>query len=77
MDAKVEYINTNADNRPMRSSNDQNMFRTIYQLPSSMDIRDYSNPLTDEGKINWYNNSGMNPYWAELYKTNHDTRNRF
>lgn len=61
----------------MTGSNDQNMFRTIYQLPSSMDIRDYSNPLTDEGKINWYNNSGMNPYWAELYNTNHDTRNRF
>lgn len=77
LDAKVQYINTNADNRPMTGSNDQNMFRTIYQLPSSMDIRDYSNPLTDEGKINWYNNSGMNPYWAELYNTNHDTRNRF
>ncbi len=77
LDAKVQYINTNAKNRPMTGSNDQNMFRTIYQLPSSMDIQDYKNPLTDEGKINWYNNGGMNPYWAELYNTNQDSRNRF
>ena len=44
VDAKIQYINTKAKNRPMTGSNDQNYFNTMYNLPASLDIRDYRNP---------------------------------
>lgn len=77
LDAKIQYINTGATNRPMVGSNDSNTFRTIYQLPSSLDIRDYSNPLTEDGLMYWFSPSGLNPYWLEKYNINQDTRSRF
>lgn len=77
LDAKIQYINTGATNRPMVGSNDSNTFRTIYQLPSSLDVRDYSNPLTEDGLMYWFSPSGLNPYWLEKYNINQDTRSRF
>ena len=76
-DGKVQYIKTQAKNRPVTGSNESNMFRTMYILPSSIDIRDFKNSLDEYGNMIWWNNSGMNPYWMQDYKTNEDTRNRF
>ncbi len=77
MDAKIQYIKTGANNRPLIGSNDRNSFLTIYKLPASLNIQDYSNPLTNDGKMNWWSPSGLNPYWLEKYNLNADTRNRF
>ena len=48
LDAKIQYINTGAENRPLVGNTDSNTFLTIYKLPASLDIRDYSNPLASE-----------------------------
>lgn len=77
IDAKIQYIKTGAENRPLIGNNDSNSFLTIYKLPASLDIRDYSNPLTDAGTMYWWSPSGLNPYWLEKYSLNADTRNRF
>ena len=76
-DGKIQYIRTGAENRPMTGNNDSNRFRSIYILPSSIDIRDYSNPLTEDGTMNWWSPSGLNPYWLDEYNLNSDRRNRF
>ena len=77
LDAKIQYINTGAENRPLVGNTDSNTFLTIYKLPASLDIRDYSNPLTDEGKMYWWSPNGLNPYWLEKYNLNADNRSRF
>lgn len=76
-DGKIQYINTGAENRPLIGNNDSNAFLTIYRLPASLDIRDYSNPLDADGKMNWWSPSGLNPYWLEKYNLNEDSRSRF
>ena len=76
-DAKVQYIRTGAENRPMTGQNDSNRFLTIYNLPTSVNILDYKNPLTDAGTMNWWSPSGLNPYWLDKYNLNADRRNRF
>lgn len=77
LDAKIQYINTGAENRPLVGNTDSNTFLTIYKLPASLDIRDYSNPLTDEGTMYWWSPNGLNPYWLEKYNLNADNRSRF
>lgn len=77
LDAKIQYINTGAENRPLIGNTPSNSFLIIYNLPSSLDIRDYSNPLTDEGKMYWWSPNGLNPYWLEKYNLNADNRSRF
>ncbi len=76
-DGKVQYIKTAATNRPMTGNNDSNAFRTIYQLPASLDIRDFENSIDANEQMVWYSTSGVNPYWLKDYKLNNDTRNRF
>ena len=61
----------------MVGNTDSNTFLTIYKLPASLDIRDYSNPLTDEGTMYWWSPNGLNPYWLEKYNLNADNRSRF
>lgn len=77
LDAKVQYINTQATNRPMTGNNDSNSFKTIYNLPTSLDIRDLENCVDGDNKMIWWSKDGMNPYWAKDYNTNEDGRNRF
>ncbi|MEG1545088.1 MAG: SusC/RagA family TonB-linked outer membrane protein, partial [Tannerellaceae bacterium] len=78
LDAKIQYINSNAENRPISGANDANVFSTIYQLPRSMDIRDFSNPRDENGKMVWYGGGQQtNPYWAAKYIYNQDVRDRF
>ena len=47
IDTKVQYIQAKANNRPLSGHNNSNSFRTMYLLPVSMDIRDFSNPLNE------------------------------
>lgn len=78
IDAKVQYINSLAENRPQGGSRDANAFYTVFNLPTTIDIRDFSNPLKDEfGNMTWWNRSGVNPYWLNEYNPNKDSRNRF
>lgn len=78
VDAKVQYINSLANNRPQGGSRDANAFYTVFNLPTTIDIRDFSNPLKDEYcNMTWWNRSGVNPYWLKEYNPNKDSRNRF
>ena len=78
IDTKVQYIQAKANNRPLSGHNNSNSFRTMYLLPVSMDIRDFSNPLNEFGSMVWYGGGQqVNPYWSELYNLNSDSRDRF
>ena len=78
IDAKVQYINSLAENRPQGGARDANAFYTVFNLPNTIDIRDFASPLKDEfGNMTWWNRSGVNPYWSEQYNPNKDSRNRF
>lgn len=78
LDTKIQYINTDAKNRPVSGRNDSNPFLTMYSLPRSMDIRDFSNPIDENGKMIWWGkSSAINPYWLSKYKLSHDQRERF
>ncbi len=79
VDTKVQYSNTNAQNRPATGANPNNVFATLYQFPRSLDIRRL-NPSVDPetGKMIWYNTSSqLNPYWAKEYNLNQDIRDRY
>ena len=78
MDAKIQYINSEAKNRPINGNNTSNTFLTMYTTPVSLDITDFKNSLDENNNMRWWQKgSGLNPYWAEKYKTDQDTRNRF
>ncbi|MET7000767.1 SusC/RagA family TonB-linked outer membrane protein [Chitinophaga defluvii] len=77
-DTKIQYINSNAVNRPQGGANASNPFNTIYSLPANINIRDFSNPKDADGKMTWYKYDKMvNPYWNEQYNLNQDIRDRF
>ncbi|MDO5665844.1 MAG: SusC/RagA family TonB-linked outer membrane protein [Bacteroidia bacterium] len=78
LDTKIQYVNTDAQNRPVSGKNDSNPFLTMYSLPRSMDIRDFSKPIDENGKMIWWGkSSAINPYWLSQYKLSHDQRERF
>lgn len=78
IDAKVQYINSLAENRPQGGARDANAFYTVLNLPTTIDIRDFSSPLKDEfGNMTWWSRGGVNPYWLNEYNPNKDSRNRF
>ena len=78
IDAKIQYILSDAKNRPISGNNASNYFLTMYQLPVSMDIRDFSAAVTEDGGMLWWPGSGsQNPYWSNRYKLSNDIRNRF
>ncbi|WGQ12252.1 SusC/RagA family TonB-linked outer membrane protein [Pedobacter gandavensis] len=77
-DTKVQYINSNAENRPLLGSRSENAFAAIYNLPRSMDIRDFSAAKKADGNMLWYGGGNqINPYWARQYNLNQDVRDRF
>jgi len=77
-DVKVQYINSGANNRPFSGVNTSNAFRTMYLLPRSLDIRDFSAATNEDKKMIWYGSGNeINPYWARLYDINNDVRDRF
>ena len=79
VDAKVNYINQNAHNRPIQGVNPSNAFNTIYNLPRSLNIREFEDDVDEQGNMIWYDaskNPQENPYWVTRYRQNEDTRNR-
>ncbi|MEG1544099.1 MAG: SusC/RagA family TonB-linked outer membrane protein, partial [Tannerellaceae bacterium] len=79
VDAKVNYVNMNAHNRPIQGVNPSNAFNTIYNLPRSLNVKEFEQSVDDAGQMIWYdasNNPQENPYWVTKYRQNNDTRNR-
>ncbi|GAA0537547.1 SusC/RagA family TonB-linked outer membrane protein [Chitinophaga japonensis] len=77
-DAKVQYINSKAVNRPQNGVNSSNVFSTLYMLPVSLNIEDFSAAKRENGKMLWYGSSNrVNPYWSSQYDLNEDARDRF
>jgi len=79
LDTKVQYINAKAENRPLNGTNSSNAFATMYSLPMSLDIRDFSGATDELGNMTWYdpNSQEVNPYWASKYNLSMDARDRF
>ncbi|SHF08720.1 SusC/RagA family TonB-linked outer membrane protein [Pedobacter caeni] len=78
VDTKIQYNNTTANNRPMGGARDENIFRTVYMLPRSMDIRNFSRATNDQNNMLWFGGSNqVNPYWSNRFSTNEDSRDRF
>ena len=78
LDGKVQYILSEATNRPVSGDNTSNIFGTLYTFPTSLDIRDFSAAVDEAGDMIWYGtSSARNPYWAKDYAKSGDTRNRF
>ena len=75
VDAKVNYINQNAHNRPIQGVNPSNAFNTIYNLPRSLNIREFEDDVDEQGNMIWYDAS-KNPQENPYYRQNEDTRNR-
>lgn len=78
VDTKVQYINSTARNRPQAGYNPNNYFYYLETLPTSINVRDYSNPINAAGYMNWWHDGQeLSPYWASKYVQNQDVRNRF
>jgi TonB-linked SusC/RagA family outer membrane protein len=77
IDAKVQYLNSVANNRPLLGVNYANPFYTMYMLPVSMDIVQFQDPKNANGTMKWYGGSSqVNPYWGTQYNLNEDSRDR-
>ncbi|MBS1495797.1 MAG: SusC/RagA family TonB-linked outer membrane protein [Bacteroidetes bacterium] len=76
LDSKIQFINAEADNRSLVGQN-SGMFASIYNLPVTLDLTQFSAATDNLGKMIWYNKSGTNPYWSTKYNQNSDIRNRF
>ncbi|WP_270089468.1 SusC/RagA family TonB-linked outer membrane protein [Sphingobacterium sp. SYP-B4668] len=77
-DVKVQYMNMNTKNRPISGQNNSNAYRTLFSMPRSLNILDFSNPITPQGNMAWYGTTNsVNPYWLEKYRLNQDIRDRF
>ncbi len=78
LDAKLQYVRAEANNRPIVGHNYTNPFFTMYQLPISMDIRQFEEATDNAGNMRWFGGSSqLNPYWAVDYRPNNDVRDRF
>lgn len=80
VDAKINYINQKAENRPQLAASPDNPVRALILMPRSIyldDLKDYRNeygePILWNGKI-----SGLfqNPYWTVNLNTNQDKKDR-
>ena len=75
-DGKVQYIKATAHNRPISGNNDSNYSAIMYTMPTTIDIKEFSSAVDENGDMFWYN-TGNNPYWLTKYNQNEDTRDRF
>ncbi|MDO4229374.1 MAG: SusC/RagA family TonB-linked outer membrane protein [Capnocytophaga sp.] len=76
-DFKIQYINSKVKNRPIGGQRNINVFNTLVDLPSTVDITEFSAATDAFGNHIWYNTTGLNPYWLAKYNTNQDSRDRF
>jgi TonB-linked SusC/RagA family outer membrane protein len=78
IDTKVQYSNSDAQNRPAGGFNLNNVFSTLYLFPRSLDITQFNPSVGADGKMIWFNTSAqLNPYWAKDYNLNQDVRDRY
>ncbi len=81
LDFKVNYINSQAQNRPTDGTSSNNAFYTLNTMPRSINIADFENPIMPDGTQIWWQDptstSTNNPYWVLQRKVNEDERNRF
>lgn len=78
LENKIQYGNTAAFNRPLGGRDVSNVF-TLYMLPRSLDITQFSDAVTPLGKMLWFEGAGsqINPYWNSRFRQNQDKRDRF
>jgi len=77
VDAKFQYLNAIAENRPLLGVNYSNPFYTMYLLPTSLDITEFKDAKNPSGGMVWYGGSSqVNPYWTTQYNLNEDSRDR-
>lgn len=77
-DVKVQYINSQAENRPLNGSNISNGFGTIYMLPRSVNVADFKSGSDEFGNMIWYvPSNSLNPYWGAKKNLSTDARDRF
>ncbi|WEK34562.1 MAG: SusC/RagA family TonB-linked outer membrane protein [Candidatus Pseudobacter hemicellulosilyticus] len=77
-DTKIQYINSDARNRPIAGINYSNYATQMMTMPVSMDVRQFEPAVNDANNMLWYVTSNqINPYWATRYNTNQDIRDRF
>ncbi len=79
LDTKFQFINAVANNRSIEGQ-DYSIFGIIDNLPRTLNILDFKNPLDSSGNMfYWGRPSGtnVNPYWTAKYNLNSDTRNRY
>lgn len=80
VDFKVNYVNSQAQNRPVQGLNQSNPFYTISTLPRSIDLGEFSEAIDSRGDQIWWDRENTpqdNPYWTSKYNQTHDQRNRF
>ena len=77
-DIKVQYINSDAKNRPVGGQNVGNYYSTLLTLPTTVNINNFRSGMDVLGaKQYWYVPNGDNPYWNVYNRLNEDSRNRF
>ncbi|WP_316734570.1 SusC/RagA family TonB-linked outer membrane protein [Pedobacter aquatilis] len=78
VDTKIQYSNSDAVNRPVSGTRGENTFWTIYNLPRSLDVTQFSAATDQYRKMLWYGGGNQrNPYWNNMYNTNNDVRDRY
>lgn len=79
VDTKVQFIRSDAKNRPIGGSRTENPFLTTYLLPRSLDIRDFEAAVDANNNMYWFGDasSAINPFWNTRYNTNNDVRDRY
>lgn len=78
-DMKISYNNTSGYNRPINGRDVSNVF-TLYTMPRSMNINDFSARRDEFGNMLWYvgaPNWQNSPYWDPEFNLNQDIRDRF
>lgn len=78
-DVKIAYNNTAGFNRPINGRDRSNIY-SLYTLPRTMNIEDFSAGVNQFGNMLWYPGAPgwvPNPYWSVTHDLNQDTRNRF
>ena len=77
-DTKIQYNNTAGYNRPINSRDYSSMY-SLYMFPRSLDIRDFSPAVDENGDMLWFGsgtNASINPYWRAQYDQYRDSRDR-
>lgn len=91
IDAKANYIVTEAKNRPILGINTSNAYATIYTLPANINLKEFkdhvylpegdpNNIYLPTGDMNWWqardSSSQENPFWVVKNRNNEDNRYR-